>query len=141
MKFKFRTARLSNHSVAFGSTIGILISLVISMLMMTGMTSLLISGRTGENVVGVSVFAIRAIAVLVGVIIGTSILKEKYVVAAGVISLGYLLLLTGFGIVLYDESFKGFGLSAISAALGGAVGCIFRLKLQNKPLGKKKIRL
>lgn len=141
MKLKSRTGMLSGNSVISGTVIGVILALLISLLLMTGMTSFAVNGSISEKGAGVSMCLIRTIAVLAGVLVGTGIIKEKCVITAGAITLGYLLLLAGVGIVLYDESFKDFGLSAIFASLGGTIGCLFRLKLQNKPLGKKKIRL
>ena len=140
MKPKLRRQMISNHATMFGVGIGIVISFVLSMLLLAGVTSLLVSGGVGESLTGTFVFAIRTIALLVGVLIGTGFIKEKCVFVAGIITLSYLILLTGLGVVLYDGSFKAFGVSITSILLGGASGCLIRLKLQNKPQRVKRIR-
>ena len=139
MKFKFRTEVSTNNSVVLGISLGIVAALIISLLLTTGMTSLVLGGKMNERLLQVFIFAIRSIALFVGVILGTALTREKYIAATGAITVGYMLLLMGLGIAVYDGTFCGFGSSVISIAVGAAVGYLFRLKLQNKPRRKKRI--
>ncbi len=141
MKFKSRTAVSFNNSVVFGVLLGAVAALIISMILTTGMTSLVLGGRLNDRLLQIFIFVIRLISVFIGVLLGTGLIGEKWIVITGVISVLYLLLLAGVGIVFYDGSFQGFGVSLISVVLGGAAGCLVRLKLQNKPQRKKKIRV
>lgn len=140
MKFKSRTKSISNRSVLFGGVAGILTALIIGLLLLTGLSSVLIKGTIKESAVGILLHIIRAIATLVGVLIGTGLVKEKIVVTSGAITLGYLLILLCLGVVIYDTSFRSFVQSAMSVAFGGTAACMFRLKLHNKPIRMKKMR-
>ena len=139
MKFKSRTT--SGGSIVFGTSIGVVAAVFISLILTSGMTSLALGGRIEGKLFDALIFAIRLIAMFTGVILGTGLIKEKCVVTTGVISVLYLLLLAGVGIAFYDGSFCGFGFSLVSVVLGGAFGCLFRLKLHNKPQRKKIIRV
>lgn len=130
----------SNHTTVFGVGVGIIVSLVISMLLLTGVTSLIVDGKLNENVVAFFTFATRVIALLVGVLIGTGLIKQKHIIFAGVIALGYLIILITLGIVLYDGSFRNFGSGIVSVLLGSGAGCLIRLKLQNRPQRAKRIK-
>lgn len=141
MKIKSHMTVLSGNSGSLGVIAGVLVSFIISALLISGVTSLMMRGKCFEEIVEILIFAIRMLAVLAGVLVGTSIVRDKCIVNAGAISFAYLLALAGVGIVLYDGSLKGFGLCAISVVLGGVAGCLFRLKLQNKTSGKKKNRI
>lgn len=140
MKMKSRQISMSNHSTVFGVGIGIVTAFIISFLLLAGLTSILVSGGLGEGMTGPLVFSIRTISLIVGVLVGTGFVKGKCIIYAGAITLGYMVLLAGLGIVIYDGSFENFGLSIISMVLGGVFGCLIRLKLQNKPQRMKKFK-
>lgn len=141
MKFKSRTAVSFNNSFVFGVLLGAVAALIISIISTAGMTSLVLGGGLNDRLLQIFIFVIRLISVFIGVLLGTGLIGEKWVVTTGTISVLYLLLLVGAGIVFYDGSFRGFGVSLISVVLGGGAGCLVRLKLQNKPQKKKKIRV
>lgn len=141
MKFKPRTAVSFNNSVVLGVFLGAVAALIISIIFTTGMTSLILGGGLNDGLLQIFIFVIRLISVFIGVLLGTGMIGEKWIVTTGVISVLYLLLLAGVGIVFYDGSFQGFGVSLISVVLGGGAGCLVRLKLQSKPKRKKKIRV
>ena len=141
MKSKNRSLKFSDKSTVYGVIVGAVAAMITGVLIMTGVTSLLIHSRVREHIVGLSIFLIRVIATLVGVMIGTNLTKEKTIVTSGAISAAFLVILTGLGIIFYDESFRDLGLCVLSIMIGGVIGCLFRLKLQNKPIGKKKIRV
>lgn len=138
---KIKSRKTPGGSVVFGTSVGAVAAIIISLLITMGMTSLALSGQLEGNLLDMFIFAIRLIAAFAGVMLGTGLIKEKCIATTGVISILYLLFLAGIGIVFFDGSFQGFGLSLISVVLGGAIGCLFRLKLQNKPQRKKKIRV
>ena len=141
MKFKPRTAVSFNNSVVLGVFLGAVAALIISIIFTTGMTRLVLGGGLNDGLLQIFIFVIRLISVFIGVLLGTGMIGEKWIVTTGVISVLYLLLLAGVGIVFYDGSFQGFGVSLISVVLGGGAGCLVRLKLQSKPKRKKKIRV
>ena len=141
MKFKSRIAVSFNNSFVFGVLLGAVAALIISIILTTGMTSLVLGGGLNDRLLQIFIFVIRLISVFIGVLLGTGLIGEKWIVTTGLISVLYLLLLAGVGIVFYDGSFRGFGVSLISVVLGGDAGCLVRLKLQNKPQRKKKIRV
>lgn len=141
MKLKSSIVATSGHSSLFGISTGIITAFIMSLILVLGMTSLIMGSNLGENNTTVFLLIIRAVSVLLGVLIGTGLAKVKCIVIAGVVLIGYLTALTGIGIILYDGSFYGFGLSIISATTGAVAGCLIRLKLQNRPQRRKNIRV
>ncbi len=140
MKPKTKIASSKNKSIAFGASIGIGIAMILSVMLSAGATSLVMKGSIQESAFSIFAFFVRAIAILVGALIGTQLIKEKCLLTIGIIALGYLILLLALGIVVYDGSFRGFGMGVISVITGGAIGCIVRLKSQNRSrrVGKTK---
>ena len=141
MKSKTRLPVVSSRATTVGAFTGIIIAFVISLILITVITSLVANNKFPEASSGWSMFMVRVAAVLVGALVGTALSKEKCVITAGIIVAGYLALLLGLGIVIYDGSFKNFGTGFISATIGGVVGCLIRLKSQNKPRRTRKMKV
>lgn len=114
--------------------IGIAVATIISILLTAGLTSLIMNGTVDEATTGPYIFIIRTVASAIGCLIGTMLMKGKYLLVAGVIALGYLAILIGIGIILYDGSFNNILSGAVSALLGGVIACVVVLK----PLKKSK---
>ena len=141
VKLKTRLPVISNRTATVGAITGIMIALVISLVLITALSYLTTSGKFPETSLGWSVFTVRAVAVLMGALVGTALSKDKSVITIGIIVVGYLALLLGFGIIIYDSSFQNFGSGVISAVLGGVIGCLIRIKSQNKPRRVRKIKV
>lgn len=127
-----------SKSMTTGVCIGIGIALLISALLTTGLTSLIINENTGENGCGIFIFTIRAVSILIGGIIATVIYQEKYLPVIGITALGYLVILLGIGIVVYDGSFQHFGSGIISVLTGSLLAWAIRLKPKTKSKYLKK---
>ena len=141
MGLKSKKLLLTNRSGAFRIVFGTVIALIISFVLTMGMTSYMLNSALNESWLAISASIIRFISVLVGVIVATSLAGEKLFFTSGIISIIYLLFLIGFGIVIFNGSFYGFGFCLISVLLGGSVGFLIRLKLQNKHQRKIKLHL
>ena len=138
MKLKTRAGSSSGRSIVFISAVGIIIALTLSFFLSAGLTSLVMSNKLSESSTSPFTFAIRTVAVLAGALIGTVFAKDKYFVNIGIIALGYLIILLGLGITLYDGSFQNFGTGILSVIVGGSIGYLIRLKSQNKTRRTKK---
>lgn len=140
MKLKARLPVASNRTATVGTLAGIITAFAISLILVAAITGLVTGNKFPEGSLGLPVFIVRTVAVLVGALVGTGLAKEKCIVTVGIITAGYLVLLLGLGIVMYNGSFKSFGSGLLSTIAGGAVGCLIRLKLQNRPKRGRKIR-
>ena len=141
MKSKHMAIKSHQNTMLVGSVLGALAAVAVSLLLLSGLTSLSMKGDINENTANGFVFVFRIIAVLLGVLLGAGITKEKTLITAGIITAIYLVTTIGIGIVVYDGSFVGFGLGALSVLLGSVAGYLIRLKVQNKSFRSKKIRL
>lgn len=114
--------------------IGIIVASIVSFLLLIGLTSIVVNGTVNETVTGPYIFVIRTIAATIGCVAGSVLVKEKYLFITGATALGYMVVLLGLGIVLFDGSFKNILSGAASVLLGGALACFAVLK----PLKKSK---
>ena len=119
---KSTTGRTNTSAIA----IGVAIAILLSALLTAGVTSLVLKGSLRESVAGAVVFLIRGLSVLAGALVAGGIKKGKYLQITGFTALGYMVILLGLGIALYDGSFFG---GVISVLLGGAVA----LLIQQRP--------
>lgn len=120
-------------STAVCVVIGVLVAFVISLLFSAGLTSLVSRESLKEYAVGGALFAVRAVSTLIGVLVGTGLCKEKQLPTSAMVTAGYLLLLIGWGIALYDGAFQRIWMGVLSVLLGGAAGLLFRIKSKINP--------
>ena len=113
--------------------IGIIAALIISVLLSAGVTSLIINGTISESAAVPYIFMIRTVAAGIGCLIGVILIKGKYLLIAGMIALGYLAVLVGMGIILFDGSFDNCLSGAFSVLLGAVFACLIVLKPLKKP--------
>lgn len=109
---------------------GVIIATLLSLLLSALMSSFVLSGRLQEGSVRAVSFIIRLISVFAGALIGGVLSKEKYLLQVGLTALGYMLVLIGTGIVIYNGSFRHF-LSGAGSVLIGAVSAFLILQKQN----------
>ena len=133
MKQLLRAKTSSGQSTTSAIVIGLAVTLVVSILLSAGLTSLIINENLSENAIRISVIVIRTISVLLGGLVGSSLSKGKYLPVIGIIMLIYAIVLIGFGIIFYDGSFQNFGFGMLSMIIGGALACIIKLKPLRKP--------
>ena len=126
MKLKIKDGAKTTwiKAAAIGSGCALGASVVLTALV----SVLVLNGSIKENGSAYAVFAIRALSVAIGALIGTGLAEEKLLPVIGVITAGYILILLAFGIVLFDGSFYRFGAGLMSSIIGGAVAAIIRLK-------------
>lgn len=134
MKKNMHIASSAKVTEAPAIVIGIVAASIISVLLTVGLTSLIMNGTVGESATGPYIFLIRTVATGIGCLVGTMLMKGKYLLIAGAIALGYLAVLVGMGIVLYEGSFNNILSGALSVLLGGVLACLVVLK----PLKKSK---
>ncbi len=129
---KQRKVSMGKHSAIAGIAIGMAVVLVISFVLTAGLTSLIINGKLSEGTAGVFVFVIRAISVLAGGLVATTLVKERCLPIVGAVAAVYLLVLLGTGIAAFDGSFKNFIPGIMSVLIGGILACMIKLKPQKK---------
>ena len=130
-----------NNSMVTGIGVGIGAALLFSFLATVGISSLILSEKIGEGTSNTVAFIIRAISVLMGTLISCKITKEKTIPLIGAVTLCYLAVLIGFGIVLYDGSFHNFGTSLLSVLLGAIAAYLIQYKLGSRPNRKRKYKI
>ena len=140
MKLKTHLPGKTNSTMTMGVLIGTVVSLLMSFVLVSVTANLITGNKIPEESARWIVFFTRAISVLVGVMIGTGLTKEKLLITVGAILGSYLLFLMGLGIVIYNGSFQNFWTGILSVLIGGAAGWLIRLKLQNKPRRARKMK-
>lgn len=123
-KLKISKTDRSHTSAIITSTI---IALLLSVLLTALMGNIMLSGHLSEKTVTAGVFLTRSISVLVGVLIGASMLKQHYLKLVSIISAVYFVTLIGTGIVFFDGSFQNFLLGVISVLIGGVAALLILL--------------
>lgn len=116
-----------NLTICIG--MGLLISLVISVILTIGLTSLIQNGKLSESG-EMPAFIIRVIATLAGGLLGAGLSTKKFLPVIGAISAGYLLVLLGMGIILFDGSIHKLWLGILSVAIGAMIAILIKLKPQ-----------
>ena len=134
MKKKMRVASSTKLTEAPAVIIGIVTSSIISIFLTVALTSLVMNGGIGELATDPYIFAIRTVATAIGCFVGNVLMKGKFLLITGMVALGYLVILLGMGIILYDGSFKNILSGGVSVLIGGMVACLAVLK----PLKKSK---
>ncbi len=139
MKIKRRVNPSSNRSLAAGIGIGIAVSVGASLLLTAGLTSLVLNESAKENGTNLYIFAIRALATILGCLVGAGVTGGKYLPVIGGICLGYLIALLAIAIVFFGGTFQKLGIGMLSILIGGIIVCLIKLK----PLKSKrpKVRL
>lgn len=137
MKLKRRLSTPIKNTVLSGVIMGIVCSLIISVLFIAGFSGIVISGKSIGNVSDVTIFTIRAISILAGVLVGTGFAKEKWLIISASIVSGYLLFQICSCTLVFDCKFSDVLPNVLSVTVGGLLGYIIRLKTQNH---SKKVR-
>ena len=127
-------------SVIAGVGIGIVAAVVISVLLTALYGALMMNGSVGETPSTVAIFLIRAVSVTVGCFLATILTKEYFLPVIGITAAGYLIVLLGTGIAVFDGSFKNFGSGLVSVLLGGVIPGITKLKAPKKRRKMPKFR-
>ena len=115
-----------NHSFTYSIGIGISIALIISFLLMLGLTSLIINGYLKESGGTFGSFVIRTLSVFGGCLIAGYVYKEKILLLIGAISGIYLIVLMIISVAAFDHSFVNLVLAVISVLLGGVFAAVLR---------------
>lgn len=129
---KLRATPKGGCSTIVSISAGIIAALIISTLLSAGLTSLTVNGKVKEEITGIYIFIIRALSVLIGSLLGTGLEKGKYLPVISAVTLGYLLVLLGFGITVYNGSFQNFGGGIVSILSGSVIACLIKLKPQKR---------
>ena len=135
MKKHIRTASSEKVTEISAIVIGVLSASIVCFLLTIGLTSIVMNGTVGETTGGLYIFGIRMVAAFVGCVVSTLLMKGKYLLMVGAVSIGYLAVMIATGIVMYDESFKNVLSGVVSVSLGGVIACLVVLK----PLKKTKV--
>ena len=127
-----RTTRLEKKSIGYGVGIGVAVSVVISVLLLCLLSCLMIKQRLSEHTAGIAVFIIRFLAINLGTLIGSKLIKENGVIVIAAITTAYLVILLGLGIVAYEGVFRKFGTGLFSVLIGAGVSTAIVFKPQRK---------
>lgn len=131
---KRRVNPSSNRSLAAGIGVGIAVSVSASLLLTAGLTSLVLKESIKENGTTLYIFAIRALATILGCLVGTGVTSGKYLPVIGGICLFYFITLLAIAIIFFDGMFQMLGLGMLSILVGGIIVCLIKLN----PLKSKR---
>lgn len=137
-KMMIGKTRTGSSTAALGFGIGF--TILITLLLSAGLTSLIITGKLHEISLEIFTAIIRAVAVFSGCMITTAIKKEKILQNIGIVTAVYVLVLLGLGIILYDHSFHSFGFGILSVLLGSVAAFLIRLRPNKQKHIKRHIR-
>ena len=126
----YSKTRQNSNIVATG--IGSGIALVFSVLLTGLLANLTLKGSIDQNKAGIYVFAIRAISVAAGIIIGKVFITQKYLLTACLTGCLYLIVITIAGITIYGNSLYHIGECALSVLLGSTTACILTVNKQGR---------
>ena len=140
MKIKNNGSLNFNQVNILAAILGTVCSILVSVIMLAGLASLFIGQMINENFEDVGIFLVRAVSVLIGVLCGTIVVKNKPLVTAGLIILGYLLILIVCSVAIYDGVIDDFVFCVLSVVVGGGVGLVIRLNLQNSKKSRRKTK-
>ena len=107
--------------------VGFVVSVVISLLLITGLTSLIQTGKIDEHRLN-AVFITRTLATLLGCLVGTRICNQKTLVTITSISSVYLFMLILLGVIIFDKSICNLLSGASSVIIGAIIALLIKLK-------------
>ena len=137
-KLKMSGIKQSNASAIFT---GVILATLLSLLLTALMANFVLNGHLSEKHISAISFVIRTISVFAGSLAGASLLKQKFLRSVAIIVAGYLVVLIGIGIVLYDGSFKNFIQGIVSVLSGGGIALLILLRPKGNKHKRVKISL
>lgn len=123
MKIK-SVIKKGERSMASGVAIGVLLSVVISLLLAMGTSGLITKEKLSEGGVHYFALIITLISGMVGGLVAGKVVGSKYAVVTGLTGLAYLLVLISVGILFFDGGFNMLWTSTVAIAVGVAVSCV-----------------
>lgn len=137
MKLKIRKSTSTKHSVIKGALIGVLCSLVMSTVLLVGVTVLAVNGKIDNIAMNMILLIIRACSVCVGILIAAGLSNENIIIASSMTALGYLLSLVFVNVIVFDSYLSGILSGLVSAIVGVVLGIAIIMKRQS---GNNRIR-
>ena len=108
---------------------GLFASLVVSVVLMIGLTCLIEKGKLNDNEY-LAVFITRLIATIAGGLLSARLAEKKLLLNVVTTSAAYLLVLLSVGIVLFDGVFDKFWIGVLSVVIGVVIVLLIKLKPQ-----------
>ena len=130
-----KTGTSHTTAIVTGGVIALLISVFLTALA----ANFILNGHFSEKSAVAVIFVIRTISLLVGALIGASLLKQNYLKVVAIIAAEYLIALVGMGIVFFDGSFKNFLLGTVSVVIGGVAALLILQAPKSNRLKLKKL--
>lgn len=137
-KLKMPKAGASQTSIII---IGVVTASLVSLLLTALTTNHILNGHVGVEIASAVIFAIRSVSLLIGALIGGSLMKKNNLKLVGLIAAGYLIMLTGTGIVFFSGNLKNFLLGVISVLVGGVAALLILQKPKTNRVKHKKFAL
>lgn len=131
----------AGQSLATAIAVGVVGALLLSILLTALLTNLVLKGAVSERNTAVIIILIRSISIFTGALIGGAVLKQRYLLQAGVTALAYWVVLLGGGIIFYDGSFTHFLSGTVSVLIGGAAALLILQRPKRKSHRPRKFNL
>lgn len=111
-------------SMTSGVAIGVLLSVMSSLLLAVGTAGLITNEKLSEGGIHYFALLITLISGMVGGLVAGKIVGSKYAVVTGLTGLVYLLVLIAVGILFFDGGFNMLWTSTAAIAVGAAASCV-----------------
>ena len=112
------------RSMASGVAIGVLLSVMVSLLLAVGTAGLIINEKLSEGRIHYCALIITLISGTVGGFVAGKVVGSKYAVVTGLTGLVYWLVLIAVGILFFDGGFNMLWTSTAAIAVGVAASCV-----------------
>lgn len=104
--------------------LGVLISVLLSILLAAGIAMLMLSEHLKEENIQLYSFIVIFISVFTGGLSACGLAKEKYAMMSGITALVYLLLLVCASVFVFEGGLNNIWTSALVIALGYVLSCV-----------------
>ena len=129
-----------NMSMVPAAIIGLLVSIVVSVLCIVVVSWLIQKEVFSENIEVWMLIPIWSVSTICGAAIGGLLSPDNRMILQGLVSLGYIALLCGTGIMVFHEGFYRFGIGIIIVLLSCAVLFGMHFIRNKKPASKKRYK-
>jgi len=126
---KTRGIEKNNKSIVVCVFMGLLATVLVSLIMSVIITGMIQKGTLSENG-NIGVFTTRVIATMMGSLLGAAMTRKNILFVIGVIAAGYYIVLLVLGLLFFDGSLDNVWQGFVSIIIGGCIACLIKLKPQ-----------
>ena len=125
-------------TVPMGIVVGVLSSVILTVVGMLIVTSLVLNERVDVGGIGAIVFFVQVVASALGAWLSAKLVQDKKLLAGGLAALGLFLILLSINAVFFDGMFANVGITVLAILAGFGVSLLPKLR---KKSSKSKIKI